>query len=301
MVKNEKILREVNTILDHISKIMQVERSTFFLLNRETSALESLVAQGIKNIIISVPIGRGIVGTMFQQKKPIIENNAQNNSLLDKSYDSQLHFITKSVVCVPVFNEKEEYIGALQSLNKKDGVFTEKDVRILTSYAAAITLIIKNSELYFASEHIKNNFSTLLEVFKAVSSELNLNKLIQVIMNKAAEITKSDRSSLFLVDEETGELWTVFAKGLEDQVMRTKKGIVAEVAKSKKALIVNDPYNHPHFNTSVDKKTKYTTKSILSVPVFNSENKVLGVVQVINKLEDKFDTDDLNILTGFAS
>ncbi|QTE23304.1 GAF domain-containing protein [Polaribacter cellanae] len=301
MMKNEKILGEMNAILDQISKIMQVERSTFFLLNRETSTLESLVAQGVKNIIISVPLGKGIVGTMFQQKQPIIENNAQISNLLDKSYDKQLHFVTKSVACVPVFNEKGKPIGALQSLNKKNGTFTEKDIKILKSFASAITLIIKNSELYFASEHIKNNFSTLLEVFKAVSSELNLNRLIQVIMNKAAEITKSDRSSLFLVDEETGELWTVFAKGLENQVVRTKKGIVAEVAKSKKPLIVNDPYNHPHFDTSVDKKTKYTTKSILSVPVFNSKNKVLGVIQVINKLKNNFDTDDLDILTGFAS
>lgn len=301
MMKNEKILREVNAILDQISKIMQVERSTFFLLNKEASTLESLVAQGVKNIIISVPLGKGIVGTMFQQKQPIIENNAQNSNLLDKSYDEQLHFVTKSVACVLVFNEKGKPIGALQSLNKRDGTFTEKDIKILKSFATAITLIIKNSELYFASEHIKNNFSTLLEVFKAVSSELNLNKLIQVIMNKAAEITKSDRSSLFLVDEETGELWTVFAKGLENQVVRTKKGIVAEVAKSKKALIVNDPYNHPYFDTSIDKKTKYTTKSILSVPVFNSKNKVLGVIQVINKLKNDFNTDDLDILTGFAS
>ncbi|MGH1387221.1 GAF domain-containing protein [Kordia sp.] len=301
IIKNEKIVGEVNIILDQISKVMQVERSTFYLLDKETNSLESIVAQGVNNIIITVPVGKGIVGTMFQQKKPIIENNTKQSILFDQSYDKQLHFITKSVLCVPVFNEKGKPIGALQCLNKKGDLFTKKDIKTLNSFATAITLIIKNSELYLASEHIKNNFSTLLDVFKVVSSELNLNKLIQVIMNKAAEITKSDRSSLFLVDEETGELWTVFAKGLENQIVRTKTGIVAEVAKSKQALIVNDPYNHPHFNASVDKKTKYLTKSILSVPVFNSKNDVLGVIQVINKLENNFNLDDLDILTGFAS
>ena len=301
IIKNKKILGEVNVILDQISKVMQVERSTFFLLNKETATLESLVAQGVHNIIITVPVGKGIVGTMFQEKHPILENNTQESNLFDKSYDDQLNFTTKSALCVPVFNEKRKLIGALQCLNKKDDLFTEKDIKILNSFAAAITLIIKNSELYLASEHIKNNFSTLLDVFKVVSSELNLNKLIQVIMNKAAEITKSDRSSLFLVDEETGELWTAFAKGLENQIVRTRKGIVAEVAKSKKALIVNDPYSHPHFNPAVDKKTKYITKSILSVPVFNAKNDVLGVIQAINKHENNFNSDDLDILTGFAS
>jgi adenylate cyclase len=97
IVKNKKNLKEVNAILEQISIIVQVERSTFFLLNKETSTLESLVAQGLKNIIISVPLGKGIVGTMFQQKQPIIENDAQNSSLFDKSYDRQLCFITKSV------------------------------------------------------------------------------------------------------------------------------------------------------------------------------------------------------------
>ena len=180
--KSEKILREVNALLDQISKIMQVERSTFFLLNKETSTLESLVAQGVKNIIISVPVGRGIVGTMFKNKIPLIENNTQESTVFDASYDEQLQFSTKSVICVPIFNENGEAVGALQCLNKIDDKFTKKDIKVLNSFAAAITLIIKNSELYLASEHIKNNFSTLLDVFKAVSSALNLNKLIQVVM-----------------------------------------------------------------------------------------------------------------------
>ncbi len=299
--KSKKIMREVNAVLGQISKVMQVERSTFFLLNNEKDTLESLIAQGVKNSIITVPVGKGIVGTMFKKKRPIIENDTQESSFFDKSYDKKLHFVTRSVLCVPVFNEKGIAVGALQCLNKIDDRFTEKDIKILNSFAAVITLIIKNSRLYLASEHIKNNFSTLLDVFKAVSSELNLNKLIQVIMNKAAEITNADRSSLFLLDEETGELWTVFAKGLENKEVRTKKGIVAQVAKSKKASIVNNPYNHPYFDASVDKKTKYLTKSILSVPVFNTENKVLGVIQAINKRKGKFNTDDLDILTGFAS
>lgn len=70
--------------------------------------------------------------------------------------------------------------------------------------------------MYVANERLKDNSSTLLDAFRVVSLKLDLNNLMQLIMNKAAEITKADRSSLFLVDEETGELWTVFAKGLDN-------------------------------------------------------------------------------------
>ena len=57
------------------------------------------------------------------------------------------------------------------------------------------------------------------------------------LLKMTGSIGESLTEASKLVDEETGELWTVFAKGLENQVVRTKKGIVAEVAKSKKALI----------------------------------------------------------------
>ncbi|AUC16921.1 hypothetical protein BTO06_17985 [Tenacibaculum sp. SZ-18] len=301
MKKHEKTLLEVSSILDKISTILDAERSTLFLLNEQKETLDSMVAQGVENIVISVPKNTGLVWDSFNKADAVIENNVQTNSHFNNSFDNQLKFVTKSVLCVPVFDDKEQVIGVLQCLNKKNGTFSNKDVRILNSFAAAINLIVKNSELYYASEHLKNNFSSLLEVFKVVSSELNLNKLIPLIMNKAAEITNADRSSLFLVDEETNELWTIFAKGLENNVVRTKKGIVANVARNKKPLIVNDPYSHPDFNSAVDKRTGYVTKSILSVPVFNSENEVLGVVQSINKHKGGFNQEDLDILTGFAS
>ncbi len=301
MTENEKILKEVNEILAQVSNVLAVERSTFFLYNEENKTLESVVAQGIENLIIAVPLGTGIVGHVFETQQPLAVNDVYAHPLFASSFDNQLNFKTKSILCVPIFNENKEIIGALQCLNKKNDSFSTTDITVLNSFATAISLIIKNSKLYHTSEHLKNNISKLLEVFKAVSSELNLNKLIQLIMNKAAEITNSDRSSLFLVDEITGELWTVFAKGLDNTIVRTKKGIVAKVAKTKAPLIVNDPYNHPDFNPAVDLKTKYKTNSILSVPVFNSEKEVLGVVQVINKNDGEFHLDDLNILTGFAS
>jgi len=301
IVNNRKILDEVKDILNRISRILKVERSTLFLLNQEETKLESVVAQGLKDIIISVSFGQGIAGTCFQKKKAIIENDVQNCELFDGSFDKQLQFKSKKILCVPVFNEKGKAIGVIECLNKKGSIFSDKDINILDSFSSAISLIIKNKELYFASEKIKNNFSTLLEIFEVISSELDLNNLIQLILSKASLITNSERSSLFLVDAETGELWSAFAKGLGNHVVRTKRGVVGEVVKSKTPSIVNDPYNHSHFDASIDQATGFKTKSILSVPVFNSDRNVLGVVQVINKLEGNFDTLDLEILIGFAN
>ncbi len=299
-MKNKRLIQEVNTVLGNISGALDADRSTFFMLNKKSFILESIVAQGVKNIVLSVPFGKGIVGAMLLQEKAIIDNDVQNNPLFYSIYDAKLKYTTQSTICVPVCNANGQIIGAIQCLNKLKGKFEEKDITILNGFAATISSIVKNKQLYVASEQIKNNFSHLLEVFAAISSELDLENLIQLIMTKAAEITKADRSSLFFIDEQTGELWTTYAKGLEKETVRTKRGIVAEVAKSKKALIVNDPYNYPAFNASVDLKTGYKTESILSVPVFNTDNHIIGVIQVINKIEGSFNTKDLTILNGFA-
>lgn len=300
-MNTKKLLLEVDDILEHVSNAVDAERSTFFLLNKTTQVLESIVAQGLKNLSISVPLGNGIAGRVAMEGLPFLENDAQSSPILDKNYDGLLNFLTKSTVCVPVRDSQNQVIGVLQCLNKKRGGFTKKDVTTLNGFAATISLIVKNARLYQASEHIKNNFSTLLEVFAAVSSELDLDNLIQLIMLKAAEITNADRSSLFFMDEETNELWTKYAKGLETKTVRTKKGIVGLVASNKKAYIVNDPYNHKSFDASIDLETGYKTKSILGVPVFGSNHQILGVVQVINKLKGEFEPSDLSILEGFAT
>ncbi len=297
--RNEKVLKEINSVLEQISKTIQAERSLFFILNKDQGQLECLLTQGTKNVVWSVDPEQLRTGSVLSTGKSMVDNKVPSDP--KNSVDVFFNFTTKRILGVPVFDENGSVLGVLQSTNKKEADFTEKDIKILTSFASAIALIIKNNELYLASEQIKNDFSTLLDVFKAISSELNLNKLIQVIMTKAAEITDSDRSSLFLLEEATGELWTMYAKGLEDIVVRTKKGVVAQVATSKKPSIVNKPYENPHFDPSIDKKTKYRTKSILSAPVYGANSQLLGVIQTVNKNSGVYDQADLNILTGFAS
>ncbi len=299
-MKYKRLLQEVGAVLEHVSLALDVERSSFFLLDKESMLLESIVAQGVENMIFSIPLGKGIAGAVAQRDVAIIENDVQNSSLFDPSYDRQLNFLTKSTLCQPVHNENGQVIGAIQCLNKKQGLFQDKDLAVLNGFAATISLIVKNTTLYLASERIKNNFSTLLDVFGTVTSELDLDSLIQLIMIKAAEITQADRSSLFFMDEGSNELWTKYAKGLEAETIRTNKGIVAMVAKNKEPYIVNDPYKHPHFDPSIDIKTNYKTKSILSVPIFSSSHRILGVIQVINKIKSDFDESDLAILQGFA-
>lgn len=86
--------------------------------------------------------------------------------------------------------------------------------------------------------------------------------------------------------------------GLSYLEIPNDKGIASEVFKTKKSMIVNDAQNNKHFNESIDKASGYVTKSILAVPILGYGNRILGVMQLINKLDgsEQFSEDDEKVL-----
>lgn len=296
-----EMLYEINTILTHITQAVDAERSTVFLVDEAQQTLDSLVAQGIENNLISMPMDQGIAGRCASSQEAIIVNDISENRYFNAYFDQVTGYTTRKVICVPIWNEAQQVIGVVQSLNKLHGDFTPHEVTILQSFADAIALAIKNAQLYASAEAIKNDIATLLRVSSSINSELDLSSLIKMIITKASEITHSDRSSFFLLDREEDVLWTKFGEGLGSHIIKTSKGLAYRVAKSKQPLIENNPYGNPLFDQSVDQEMGYTTRSIISIPVFNATRDVIGVIQSMNKQDGEFTMQDLFILNGFAS
>ncbi len=297
----KEMLAEINKLLINISSALNAQRSTVLLINEGKGTLDSLISQGIRNNLISMPLDCGIAGRVARSGISQVINEISKSEEFNPYYDSITGFQTVKVLCVPILTDNNKIIGVVQSLNKIKGLFNEKDLQILQSFAEAIALAIKNAELYVSAEAIKNDISTLLKVSSSINSELDLTNLIKLVIKKTSEITQSDRSSFFLLDEEENVLWTKYAEGLGTQIIKTREGLASLVAKTKKSNIENDPYSNPNFDRSVDVKMGYLTKSIISVPVLNGSGNVLGVIQSINKKNGMFTNKDLFILNGFAS
>ncbi|MCL2480130.1 MAG: GAF domain-containing protein [Spirochaetaceae bacterium] len=139
----------------------------------------------------------------------------------------------------------------------------------------------------------------LLQIGVALSAERNNSKLLHYIVSKACEITKADAGSLYLLDnnKETGESSMIFKISHNDsnktdfsefRMPLVKKSISGYVAITGTPLKLDDAYSIPPdveygFNKSYDIKTNYRTKSMLTVPMKNYKDKVIGVIQLINK------------------
>jgi len=148
------------------------------------------------------------------------------------------------------------------------------------------------------------NLHTLLEVSKAMAREVRLDNLLQVIMEKTTEVMEADRSSLFLYDESRNELWSKIAQGLELKEIRfpVGVGIAGDVAKTRQVANIPDAQQDPRFNPDFDKQTNYHTGAVLCLPLLNTEGKLVGVIESLNKKNGGvFDEEDESLLEALAA
>ena len=145
----------------------------------------------------------------------------------------------------------------------------------------------------------------LRQVAAAISSVMEVQPLLEMIMEKSKEVMEAEASSLMMLDEETQELVFNVATGGKGAALREirlplGRGIAGWVAQNREALLVPDAYQDPRFNRDADKMSGFRTRSILCVPLMMQEH-ILGVVQVLNpKFKDSFVEKDRDTFTSFA-
>lgn len=152
----------------------------------------------------------------------------------------------------------------------------------------------------YLEEEVKR-LSTLLAVGHAISSELDIHHLLDLIMQEITRALRADRSSLFLVDWDSMELWSSVAQGSDEIRFSIKKGIAGYVALSGETLLVDNAYEDHRFNPEVDNLTGYCTRSVLAMPIRNRRGDIIGVIQVLNKSEGGFTVEDKHLLQALGA
>ena len=125
----------------------------------------------------------------------------------------------------------------------------------------------------------------LLHISRALGEEIHLDRLFQVIVSEVSGAMSADRSSLFLLDETAGELVSKVAEGMGLREIRIPLtvGIAGATARERRAINIPDAYRDSRFNPAIDKATGFLTRSILSMPIITRDERLIGVVQVLNK------------------
>jgi serine phosphatase RsbU (regulator of sigma subunit) len=152
-------------------------------------------------------------------------------------------------------------------------------------------------------EHIAR-LTQVLDITRELAAERDLDQLLTLIINRARVAAGCERASLFLYDEERHELYTTHLTPLEIDEIRlpADQGIVGLVARSKDLVHVADPYRHPLFRPEFDQRTGFRTRNILGAPLRSwTDQKLLGVLYLLNKTDGSFTTADGQLLGAFAA
>lgn len=181
----------ISKIITKVSEILNAERSTLFLLDRETNELCSKVAQGAEVSEIRLPYSAGLAGYVASTGQLLNIKDAYEDERFVLTIDQETGYKTKSVLCAPVFNREGEIIGVTQAINKKDGVFEKEDEELLRALSSQIAVALENAQLYEQTvnmknymesihESITNSILTLDNEYRVVTANREANKLFQV-------------------------------------------------------------------------------------------------------------------------
>jgi phosphoserine phosphatase RsbU/P len=150
-------------------------------------------------------------------------------------------------------------------------------------------------------------YKGLLEVSGLINSITGMNELLAAILDVARRVMAAEASSLFLVDEQTGDLELTIARGkrpdpasLPIRIPRGK-GIAGWVQQRRQSLLVEDAYDDPRFYPEMDRSTGFVTRSLIAVPLFQDAQDI-GVLEVLNPVgKPAFDNLDLEAFQAYGN
>ncbi len=294
MQQRESLDVLLGRIMQLITQSFDADRSSLFLYDADTDELFSRVAQGELVNEIRFAADTGIAGSVFRTGEGALIHNAYEDPRFNPGIDAETGYVTESLMAVPLRTRGGDIIGVTEVLNKQGGDFTADDQMLLSAFTAHAAIVLENAQLNERAALIRREETQLFEVTQAISSELDIDKLLRKIINVATEMLDAERSTLFLHDPRGGELISRVAEGIGAREIRIsdRAGIAGEAFSTRQVINIPDAYQDERFNADVDRQTGFVTRSILCMPVVNKMGNAVGVVQVLNKRGGPFTRRD---------
>jgi adenylate cyclase len=299
----ETLSEVLEKVVEITTKETGAERGTLFLNDIETNELYSRVAQGELVREIRILNDSGIAGIVFQSGEGLMIHDAYSDARFNRSVDQQTGYVTRNIICAPIRTVAGQVIGVVQALNKSKGKFTKDDLALLEAMACQAAVALQSMQQVERMRKSRLQEMEFLNVVSDVTSEIELDKLLAKVMSEATRMLKAERSTLFLNDEKSNELFSRIAMGAGVNEIRLPNhlGIAGAVFTSGTTINIPHAYADLRFNPAFDKQTGYFTRSILCVPVTNKSGKVIGVTQILNKRGGPFSAEDEQRLKAFTA
>jgi len=142
----------------------------------------------------------------------------------------------------------------------------------------------------------------LVQINRRLHESLDVDQVLFTIVDVATRSLEAERSTLYVVDSEKGEIWSRIIQGENVQEIRLKigDGIAGYVAKTGETVNITDAHKDDRFDPDTDVKTGFRTRSMLCMPLDDHDGRRVGVIQVMNKKAGLFTKDDEDYLAALS-
>eukprot|EP00794_Sanderia_malayensis_P005382 gene5382-6055_t len=290
--------------------------SRLFDVTSTSTVEESLRPEGNEIII---PIGVGIAGTTALTGEIINIKEAYEDHRFNSKVDKQTGYTTHSILCMPIKSPEGVVIGIAQVINKKSGdhQFTKRDEEVFRDYLTFCGIGITNAQLFEISvQEFKRNQALLSLARNIFETTEVVADVVKRIMQQAQELLECERCTVYLTEQQAdgeevtfGQIFDLNEKTASDENVNQgsdstgiHQGLAAYVVKTGEAINTTDVERTAGLHDIAMKqpqKSKIT--SMLCTPIFNSENKIIGVAQLMNKRNGHpFTENDQGMFEAFA-
>ncbi|WP_226889622.1 GAF domain-containing protein [Nostoc sp. MG11] len=138
-------------VMEQARILMQADRSTLFLYRKEMSELWTKVAvaaDGTNLVEIRISASRGIAGYVASTGEALNIADAYKDPRFDPTTDRKTGYVTRNILCLPVFNSANELIGVTQLINKQQGSFTASDEEFMRAFNIQAGIALENARLF---------------------------------------------------------------------------------------------------------------------------------------------------------
>ena len=296
----------LHAVLNELQSVVPFELA-FVLMEDETKLghlkIFDLLINGPSNLTkgASYPYKGSIIEKVFKQETSlIVDNTFSSTNTVDRELFAD-HGCTAGMLAP--LKRDGAVTGILALTAKEVGVFV--NIQKLISWVAnGLSLAIERNRLSEAVVKRNRELDTIRQVGSALaSSTFDISKVLKYTMDMIREAMNVEAGSLLFLENDELEIAVAFnikIKSIKKFRLKIGQGIAGYVAARGKSILVNAIEKSPHFYPMVDESSGFQTRSALCVPMV-SQGRVIGVIEVLNKINGEFDTNDKDLLQSIAT
>lgn len=198
-------------IVERATRLLQADRSSLYLVDREKQELWTKVAEGLATTEIRIPLGTGIAGSVAVSGETVNIADAYADARFNPEVDRKTGYQTRTILCLPMRDKAGDILGVFQVLNRREGAFGKEDEEMLAVVASQAAIALENARLYDdlkkAYDHVKQLDQMKSDFLANISHELRtpltpVIGYVDMLTNESlGPITEQQRKGLQAIQE----------------------------------------------------------------------------------------------------